>query len=67
MPCAFRSTGSCGGIALALDTSRKKTSIWPAGVKEMRIRPHHVTADAVPPPKEPVAPTRAYFGNAKAT
>ena len=39
MPCARHSAGSCGGIALAFVTSRKKASILPAGEKATNIRP----------------------------
>jgi len=39
IPWARHSPGSCGGIALAFVTSRKKASIWTAGINAIRILP----------------------------
>jgi len=39
MPCARQRAGSCGGMALAFVTSRKKASILPAGIKAISILP----------------------------
>jgi len=39
MPWARHNTGSCGGMALALVTSRKKASMLPAGINVIRILP----------------------------
>src|SRR5947209_7700740 len=39
IPWARHTPGSCGGIAFALVTSRKKASIFPAGKNATRIRP----------------------------
>ena len=46
MPYARHNSGSWGGIALALVTSRKKASILPAGLKAIRIRPRASPAKA---------------------